>query len=62
MRRPFTLLVAFFLLVLAGLQGTRALLGIEVTVAGHAIPVTASWAAFAILLFMGLMVLAEMKR
>jgi hypothetical protein len=62
MKRPFTLLVASMLLIVAGLQGLRAMQGFDVIIAGHAIPVVASWVAFAVLLFLSLMVFAEMKR
>ncbi len=62
MRRPFTLLVALLLLVIAIAQATRAFLGLDVVVDGHPIPVTASWIAAAVAGLLCVMLFVEARR
>jgi hypothetical protein len=50
------------LLVIAILQAGRAVLGLDVMVDGHHVPVMASWIASGVALFLSLMLFAEARR
>ena len=61
MRRPFTMLAALLLLVVALAQAARAYLGVEVLINGYSVPVVASWVAAAVAAFLSLMLFREAR-
>jgi hypothetical protein len=61
--KPFTTIAALILLIVAGVHAWRLYSGaIEIVVAGHVIPVWASWPGAIIAGFMGIMLLVEARR
>jgi hypothetical protein len=57
--KPFTIIAALLLLVIAAAHGYRAYYGIDVVVAGHMIPIWASWVCTAVTAILGIMLFVE---
>jgi hypothetical protein len=57
--KPFTIIAALFLLVVAAAHAYRAYAGLDLVVAGHAIPIVVSWVAAAVTAILGLMLFVE---
>jgi hypothetical protein len=62
MARPFTVIGAIVLLIVAAVHTWRVTEGLPVMVAGHDIPMQVSWAAAAISGFLGMMLIVELRR
>lgn len=62
MSRPFTTLAGILFLLGAAMHGYRLYTGFAVVVAGHPIPLGASWGGVVVGLLFGLMLLAEARR
>jgi lipopolysaccharide export LptBFGC system permease protein LptF len=61
--KPFTTLAAIVLLVVAGVHAYRLYSGaIAISVAGHVVPVWASWPGAIIAGLMGIMLFVEARR
>ena len=59
MSKPFTVISALLFLVIAAAHAYRAYAGLDVVVAGHAIPIVASWACAAVTAILGIMLFVE---
>ena len=59
--KPFTIISALLLLLIAAAHVYRAYYGIDVLVAHHAIPIVASWIAAAVCAILGIMLFVERK-
>ena len=62
MSRPFTLLTALLLFVVAVGHGYRIMNNWDVMIGPHAIPMMGSWIGGAAAAFLGLMLLVEARR
>ena len=62
MSKPFTIIAALLLLVVAAIHAYRIYTGFAVVVAGHTLPLWGSWAAVAVAAFLGVMLLVESRR
>ncbi|HEY0282149.1 MAG TPA: hypothetical protein VGC27_05960 [Rhizomicrobium sp.] len=62
MSKPFTIISALLLLAIAAAHAYRAYYGIDVLVAGHAIPIWASWVSTAVAAVLGIMLFVEAPR
>ena len=62
MSKPFTIIGAIVLLVVAAAHAYRLYAGLAVTVGGHDIPMDASWIATAVAALLGIMMLVESRR
>jgi hypothetical protein len=60
--KPFTIIAALIFFVVAAAHAYRAYSGFDVTLAGHAIPVMASWIAAAVSALIGVMLISESRR
>ena len=61
MRKPFTTMVALFLLFVSVAQAVRAIVRIEIVVAGHQIPMIASWIAAVVAFLFSVMLFRESR-
>jgi hypothetical protein len=59
--KPFTIISALVLLLIAVAHAYRAYYGIDVLVAHHAIPIMASWVCAAVTAILGIMLFVERK-
>ncbi|MGA7675873.1 MAG: hypothetical protein WCA78_12620 [Rhizomicrobium sp.] len=59
MSKPFTVIAALFLLVVAAAHAYRAYAGLDLVVAGHAIPIVVSWVCAAVTAILGIMLFVE---
>ena len=57
--KPFTIIAALFLLVVAAAHAYRAYYGLNLIVAGHDIPILVSWIATAVCAILGIMLFVE---
>ncbi len=57
--KPFTVIAALLLLVVAAAHAYRAYAGLDLVVASHVIPVWVSWACAAVTAFLGIMLFVE---
>ena len=62
MSKPFTVITALLLLVVAAAHAYRAFAGIDIVVASHVIPMSVSWAAAAVCAVLGIMLFVESPR
>jgi hypothetical protein len=62
MRRPFTLIGALLLLVVAAAHVYRAVQGIDAAIGNEMVPMVVSWGAAAIFGIAGLMTLLELRK
>ena len=62
MSKPFTIISALFLLVIAAGHAYRAYAGLDLVVASHVIPIYASWIATAVCAVLGIMLFVEAPR
>ncbi|MDE2134903.1 MAG: hypothetical protein KGJ49_09910 [Alphaproteobacteria bacterium] len=60
--KPFTVVAALLLLVVAAAHAYRAYAGLDLVVASHLIPIWASWACAAVAAFLGIMLFVERGR
>jgi len=61
--KPFTTIAGLLFLLGAAIHAYRLFVNpVAVTVAGHAIPLVASWAILAVALLLGVMLLLEARR
>jgi hypothetical protein len=60
--KPFTIIAALIFFVVAAAHVYRAYSGFDVTLAGHPIPVMASWIAAAVSALIGVMLISESRR
>lgn len=60
--KPFTLIAGILFLLGAAIHGYRLYSGFPVVVAGHVIPLVASWVFLGIGVVFGAMLLAEARR
>jgi len=57
--KPFTIIAAILLLVVAVAHAYRAYYGLDLVFASHVIPIYASWVCAAVTAFLGLMLFVE---
>jgi len=57
--KPFTIISALLLLLIAACHAYRAYAGLDLIIAGHAIPIVASWVAAAVCAILGIMLFVE---
>jgi hypothetical protein len=62
MRKPFTLIGAILLLIVAAAHLYRAYAGIDIGVAGQVMPVMWSWIIGGAIALVGLMMLVELRK
>jgi hypothetical protein len=62
MRKPFTLIAALLLLLVAAVNAYRAYAGMNAELGDHVIPMWATWGTAAIAGIVGLMTLLELKK
>lgn len=62
MSRPFTLIAALLLFVVALGHGYRIMNNFDVTIGPHVIPMMASWIGAVVAAFLGAMLLNEARR
>ena len=60
--KPFTMIAALLLLIVAGVHAYRLATGMAVSVQGSAVPMIASWIGVAVAGILGAMLLVEAKR
>ena len=61
-RKPFTLIAAILLLIVAALHAYRLVAHFPVSVDGSAVPMVASWIGVAVAGLLGVMLLVEARR
>ena len=59
MSKPFTMIAALLLLVVAAAHAYRAYAGLDLIVAGHAISILTSWICAVVAAFLGIMLFVE---
>ena len=62
MSKPFTIISALLLLAIAAAHAARIYYGVGVVVAGHAVPMSASWVCAIVTAFLGIMLFVESGR
>jgi lipopolysaccharide export LptBFGC system permease protein LptF len=62
MSKPFTIIAALLLFVVAAAHAYRAYAGLDLIVAGHAIPILASWICAVVAAFLGIMLFVERSK
>jgi lipopolysaccharide export LptBFGC system permease protein LptF len=60
--KPFTMIAALLLLIVAGVHAYRLATGMAVEVQGSAVPMIASWIGVAVAALLAFMLLVEAKR
>ena len=60
--KVFTIISAVVFLLIAAAHAYRAYAGLDVVVAGHVIPVLASWICAGVTAFLGIMLFVELPR
>ena len=61
-RKPFTVIAALLLLIVAGMHAFRLATAMTVAVQGSAVPMIASWIGVAVAGLLGVMLLVEARR
>ena len=62
MSKPFTIIAALLLLVIAIAHAYRAYAGLDLVVASHVIPIYVSWVCAAVTAVLGIMLFVEARR
>ena len=62
MSKPFTMLAALLLVVVAAAHAYRIYSGIDITIDGQMVPIWANWAGAAVAGFLALMLVVEAKK
>jgi hypothetical protein len=60
--KPFTIIAALLLLLIAACHAYRAYAGLDFIMAGHSIPIVASWVVAGVLALLGIMLLVERRK
>ncbi|MDE2181900.1 MAG: hypothetical protein KGJ78_02640 [Alphaproteobacteria bacterium] len=59
--KPFTVIAALVLLIMAAMHAYRAYTGLDLVVAGHAIPIFVSWICTGVAGFLGIALFFEAR-